>query len=52
MLSLSEIKKRAESWLGKEFNEETRKEVREMLEKMKRSLSMHSTRISNLAQAD
>ena len=33
MLSLSEIKKRAESWLGKEFNEETRKEVREMLEK-------------------
>jgi phosphoglucomutase len=33
MLSLSEIKKRAESWLGKEFNEETRNEVQEMLEK-------------------
>ena len=33
MLSLNEIRTRAESWLGKEFNEETRKEVREMLDK-------------------
>ena len=33
MLSLAEIRTRAERWLGKEFNEETRKEVREMLEK-------------------
>jgi len=32
MLSLPEIRKRAESWLGNEFNEETRMEVREMLE--------------------
>jgi len=33
MLSSDEIRKRAESWLGKEFNDETRKEVREMLDK-------------------
>ena len=33
MLSLSSIKKKARTWLGDEFNEETRKEVREMLEK-------------------
>ena len=33
MLSLNEIRTRAESWRGKEFNEETRKEVREMLDK-------------------
>jgi phosphoglucomutase len=33
MLSLAEIRTKAGSWLGKEFNEETRKEVREMLEK-------------------
>jgi len=33
MLSPDEIRKKAESWLGKEFNEETRNEVREMLEK-------------------
>jgi phosphoglucomutase len=32
MLSLSEIRKRAELWLGEEFNEETRREVHEMLE--------------------
>lgn len=32
MLSVSEIRKRAEAWLGNEFNEETRKEVREMLD--------------------
>ncbi|MGD0581321.1 MAG: phospho-sugar mutase [Bacteroidales bacterium] len=32
MLSVAEIRKRAEDWLGNEFNEETRKEVREMLE--------------------
>jgi phosphoglucomutase len=31
MLSVDAIRKRAESWLGKEFNEETRKEVRELL---------------------
>lgn len=33
MLSMEEIRKRAEIWLGSEFNEATRKEVREMLEK-------------------
>ena len=33
MLSVSSIRRRAESWLGKEFNEETRKEVREMLDR-------------------
>ena len=32
MLSTDEIRKRAESWLGKEFNDETRKDVRQMLE--------------------
>lgn len=32
MLSTAEIRKRAEAWLGKEFDEETRKEVREMLD--------------------
>src|SRR5512133_477925 len=32
MLSTAEIRKRAEGWLGKEFDEETRKEVREMLD--------------------
>jgi phosphoglucomutase len=31
MLSIDQIKKKAESWLGKEFNDETRKEVSEML---------------------
>jgi phosphoglucomutase len=32
MLNLAEIRKRAEAWLGNEFNEETRKEVRELLD--------------------
>lgn len=32
MLSIDEIKNKATLWLGDEFNEETRKEVREMLE--------------------
>jgi hypothetical protein len=36
MLSLAEIRTKAGSWLGKEFNEETRKEVSEMLEKDKK----------------
>jgi phosphoglucomutase len=31
MLSVEEIRKRAESWLGNEFNDETRNEVRQML---------------------
>jgi phosphoglucomutase len=31
MLSTEDIRKKAESWLGKEFNEETRKEVLDML---------------------
>ena len=38
MLSSDEIRKKAESWLGKEFNEETRNEVREMLEKDEKKL--------------
>ena len=38
MLSLSEIRTKAESWLGKEFNEETRREVLEMLEKDEKKL--------------
>jgi phosphoglucomutase len=38
MLSLAEIRKKAESWLTKEFNEETRKEVREMLDKDEKKL--------------
>ena len=38
MLSPDEIRKKAESWLGKEFNEETRKEVREMLGKDEKNL--------------
>lgn len=33
MLSVDAIRKRAESWLGDEYNEETRKEVREMLDR-------------------
>jgi len=32
MLSVDEIRKKATGWLGKEFNEETRKEVRNMLD--------------------
>lgn len=38
MLSLAEIRTKASSWLGKEFNEETRKEVREMLDKDEKKL--------------
>ncbi len=38
MLSTEKIRKRALSWLGNEFNEETRSEVREMLEKDKAKL--------------
>lgn len=38
MLSLAEIRKRAESWLGEEFNETTREEVRGMLEKDEKKL--------------
>jgi phosphoglucomutase len=38
MLSLAEIRSKAESWLSKEFNEETRKEVREMLDKDEKKL--------------
>ena len=38
MLPLDEIRKKALSWLGNEFNEETRKEVMEMLEKDEKKL--------------
>jgi phosphoglucomutase len=38
MLQLDDIRKRARSWLGSEFNEETRKEVSEMLEKDEKKL--------------
>ena len=38
MLSLAEIRTKAASWLGKEFNEETRKEVAEMLENDEKKL--------------
>jgi phosphoglucomutase len=38
MLSPDEIRTKAKSWLGKEFNEETRKEVLEMLEKDEKKL--------------
>ncbi len=38
MLSLSSIKKKARTWLGDEFNEETRKEVREMLDNDEKKL--------------
>jgi phosphoglucomutase len=38
MLSLAEIRTKAASWLGKEFNEETRKEVAEMLESDEKKL--------------
>ncbi|MCJ7446327.1 MAG: phospho-sugar mutase [Bacteroidales bacterium] len=38
MLSLEEIRKKAQTWLGNEFNEEIRKEVREMLEKDEKKL--------------
>jgi len=39
MLSPTEIRKKAESWLGNEFNEETRKEVREMLDNDEKKLT-------------
>jgi phosphoglucomutase len=38
MISIAEIRKRAEAWLGNEFDEATRKEVREMLEKDEKKL--------------
>ena len=38
MLSIDEIKSKARQWLGPEFNEETRKEVREMFEKDEKKL--------------
>ncbi len=38
MLPLEEIRNRAMTWLGNEFNEETRKEVRDMLEKDEKKL--------------
>ncbi|MCX6330333.1 MAG: phospho-sugar mutase [Bacteroidia bacterium] len=38
MLSIEDIKKKAQTWLGNEFNEETRYEVREMLEKDEKKL--------------
>jgi len=38
MLSIDEIRTRAMAWLGSEFNEETRREVSEMLEKDEKKL--------------
>jgi phosphoglucomutase len=38
MLPIDEIRRKAKTWLGSEFNEETRKEVREMLEKDEKKL--------------
>jgi phosphoglucomutase len=38
MLSINDIRKKAEIWLGNEFNEETREEVRRMLEKDEKRL--------------
>jgi phosphoglucomutase len=38
MISIDEIRKRAEGWLGNEFDESTRKEVREMLENNEKKL--------------
>ena len=38
MLSLDQIRSRAQHWLAPEFNEETRREVREMLEKDEKKL--------------
>jgi phosphoglucomutase len=38
MISIDEIRKRAETWLGNEFDESTRKEVREMLENDEKKL--------------
>jgi phosphoglucomutase len=39
MLTIDEIRKKAQSWLNEEFNEQTRKEVREMLEKDEKKLT-------------
>jgi phosphoglucomutase len=38
MISIDEIRKRAEAWLGNEFDESTRREVREMLENDEKKL--------------
>jgi phosphoglucomutase len=38
MIEIDEIRTKAQQWLGPEFNEETRKEVREMLEKDEKKL--------------
>lgn len=38
MISIDEIRSKASQWLGPEFNEETRREVREMLEKDEKKL--------------
>jgi phosphoglucomutase len=38
MLTLPEIRNRAEQWLGNEFNEKTRREVREMLDNDEKKL--------------
>jgi phosphoglucomutase len=38
MLSIDTIRKRAEQWLGNEFNEQTRNEVREMLQNDEKKL--------------
>lgn len=38
MLQIDEIRKRAMSWLGPEFNEETRKEVKDMLDNDEKKL--------------
>jgi phosphoglucomutase len=38
MLSVNDIRKKATGWLGNEFNEETRKEVREMLDNDEKKL--------------
>jgi phosphoglucomutase len=38
MVSIDSIRKKAESWLGEEFNEETRREVSGMLEKDEKKL--------------
>jgi len=39
MLPLEDIRNRAMTWLGNEFNEETRREVREMLDKDEKKLT-------------
>ncbi len=38
MLPIEDIRRKAQLWLGQEFNEETREEVREMLEKDEKKL--------------